>query len=661
MEKKMIRQRMRMMRTAMREMGIDYYLVPTADFHNSEYVNDYFKVREYLSGFTGSSGTLVISQEEAGLWTDGRYFVQAQRELEDTGIRLFRMHEEDVPDIPEYLLRHMWEGQSLGFDGRVVDAGFGKRLENTLAEKKIRFLYERDVADTIWPDRPAFPCSRAEIVPNQYCGETVREKLSRVRAKMREEKASCFFLSRLDDLMWLFNLRGSDVACNPVLMSYGFITEKDAYLFLQAQALQREAIESMREAQVQIKDYRAVVSFLREYLFRENGGWYPGYGMSSPAAAKNRGRLLYDSRNVSYAMYRLFREYGNYVEKNNPTELLKAVKTDRELAYIRDIYVKDSVAVTKFICWIKNGGKIPGVQRQPAEAGEPEIPLAQEQPAGDQAVSGQPAGEGVQTERSDILTEYTAAQYMDGLRRMIPEFLDLSFPTISAYRENAAMMHYEAAPDGCSRLEGSGMLLVDSGGQYLGGTTDVTRTVVLGEIPMEAKEHFTAVVTGMLRLAQARFPHGCTGRNLDILARGPLWDRDMDYKCGTGHGIGYMLNVHEGPHSIRWKYQEGFHEAVLEEGMLVSDEPGVYLEGKYGIRIENVLEIRNAVKNEAGQFMKFEHLTWVPIDLDGIAAEQMPEKERMALNEYHQEVYRRISPYLTQEENEWLAYATREI
>lgn len=603
MDKKVIRQRLRMMRTAMREVGLDYYLVPTADFHNSEYVSDYFKAREYLSGFTGSNGTLVISQEEAGLWTDGRYFVQAKRELEETGIRLFRIQEEGVPDIVTYLRQSMWEGQSLGFDGRVVNADFGKRLEEALSEKNIRIRYEKDVVDMVWQDRPPFPCSRAEVVPPWLCGESVSEKLAKVREKMKEEKVSCLFLSKLDDLMWLFNLRGSDVKCNPVLMCYGFVTEKEVWIFLQSGALQRETIGCMQEAGVQIRDYWVLIPFLQDYF-----------------STGNRGVLLYDRRNINYTMYRIFRSYGRCREKISPAEQLKAVKTEKELGFIRKIYLKDSIAVTKFIYWIKHA-----VREQKG------------------------------------ITEYSAARYLDDLRRAIPEFLDVSFPTISAYMENAAMMHYEAAEDNCSVLEAEGMLLVDSGGQYLGGTTDVTRTIVLGEVSLEMKEHFTAVAAGMLRLACAGFLYGCTGRNLDILARGPLWDMDTDYKCGTGHGVGYMLSVHEGPQNIRWKYVEDVPEAVLEEGMLVTDEPGVYLEGKYGIRTENVLEVKKGTRNGDGQFMKLCHLTWVPIDLEAVIPERLEAKEREALNRYHKEVYERISPYLTGEERDWLAEVTREI
>ncbi len=603
-DKKEIRQRLRMLRTAMREAGVDYYLVPTADFHNSEYVSGYFKAREFLSGFTGSNGTLVVSGEEAGLWTDGRYFVQAEKELEDTGIRLFRMQEEGVPDIPAYLEQNMWEGQSLGFDGRVVTAAFGRQLENALSGKKIRIVSEQDLVDTVWKGRPAFPCSRAETVPVEYCGESVAQKLEKVREKMRQSKASALFVSKLDDLMWLFNLRGNDVAYNPVLMSYGFITEKDAWVFLQAGSLQRETLDSMREAGVWIRDYWSIVPFLQEYFL---------------AGRRSRGILLYDDRNVSYAMYRIFWAYGNCREGSSPTELLKAVKTETELAYIRKIYLKDSIAVTKFIYWIKK------------------------------AV------------REQSLTEYSAAQYLDHLRRGIPEFLDVSFPTISAYREHGAMMHYEAEEADCAPLQAEGMLLVDSGGQYLGGTTDVTRTVILGEISQEMKEHFTAVACGMLRLAGARFLYGCTGRNLDILARGPLWDLGMDYKCGTGHGVGYMLNVHEGPQSIQWRYRKQIPEAVLEAGMVVTDEPGVYLEGRYGIRTENVLEVKEWLQCDSGRFMEFSHLTYVPIDLDAILPEQMSEKEREALNGYHRQVREKVSRYLTEEEQAWLEEATREV
>lgn len=613
MDKKIIRQRLQQLRAAMRENQIDYYLIPTADFHHSEYVSAYFKEREFLSGFTGSNGTLVVSLEEAGLWTDGRYFVQAEKELADTGVRLYRMQEEGVPDIPEYLEQYMWEGQCLGFDGRCVDARFGKLLEQRLSAKKIRFQYEKDLIDTIWADRPAFPCSLAEAVPPQYCGCTIEEKVAAVREKMKEAGAACFFLSKLDDLMWLFNIRGNDVACNPVLMSYGFISQEDVCIFLQGGALQRETVEMLRAAGVQIRDYFKVLPFLQEYLFSRE----MGIGRQK---SRNRGRLLYDERNTSYLLYKLFTSYGSCIEQADPTELLKAAKPEKELEYVRDIYLKDSVALTKFIYWVKKAVK-----------------------------------------EQDDLTEYSVSQYLESLRREIPEFLGLSFETISAYMANAAMAHYHTAEETSAVLKPEGFLLVDSGGQYLGGTTDVTRTIVLGALSDKMKEHFTAVAVGMLRLAGAKFLYGCSGRNLDILARSPLWEKGIDYKHGTGHGIGYMLSVHEGPQNIRWMYSEGMREAALEAGMIVSDEPGVYFKDEYGIRTENILEVRKGVKNGDGQFMEFAHLTYVPIDLDAILPEQMPQSERSALNEYHKTVYEKVSPFLNEEERIWLEEATKAI
>jgi len=637
MEKKIIRQRLRMLRTAMREEKIDYYLIPTADYHNSEYVNDYFKAREFLSGFTGSNGTLVVSLEEAGLWTDGRYFIQAEKELADTGIRLFRMQEEGVPDIFTYLADTMWEGQVLGFDGRCVSGQFGSKLQERLSGKRIRLQYQKDLVEMIWQERPAFPCSRAEILPTEYCGNDVSEKLSMVREKMKSQGADCFFLSKLDDLMWLFNLRGNDVACNPVLMSYGFITDRDAFLFLQKNALQQEAVTQLKAAGVKIWDYHSILSFLTEYLFEGNAvlrqeaaiygeqrrnAPYGEHGMVAAAykrRPKKQGKLLYDLKNISYTFYCLFEEYGNCIVKSNPTEALKAKKTESEMSYIRDIYLKDSVAVTKYIYWLKN------IIKQPETA----------------------------------LNEYTAGKQIDLMRKQIPEFLDISFSTICAYMGNAAMAHYKATETENSAIKAEGMLLVDSGGQYLGGTTDVTRTIILGEISEEMKSHFTAVAAGMLRLAGAKFLYGCTGRNLDILAREALWEKGLDYKHGTGHGIGYMLNVHEGPHNIRWQYAEDSPEAFLDEGMIVSDEPGIYLSGKYGIRTENILEVKKMQKNENGQFMEFAHLTYVPIDLDGILVSELSEKEKSALNQYHMTVFEKISPYLTEEEKAWLATATR--
>lgn len=596
MENQIIKNRLRLLREKMKENGISYYFMPTADFHNSEYVDNYFKVREYFCNFSGSNGTLVVGAEEAGLWTDGRYFIQAENELAGTGVALFRMLEEGVPTITEYLEAHMKQGDVLGFDGRVADSRFGKELEEKLGKKGVSLSYEKDLAEEIWTDRPALPCHEVFLLPEEICGETCAEKLEKVREKMKEKEAAYFLLSKLDDLMWLLNIRGADVACNPVALSYGFITEKEMYFFLQKGAVTEKLQEYCENYNIIMKDYDEITEFLKNFSYE--------------------GKVLYDGRNLNYALYSTVLAKAEGVDAPNPTEGLKAVKNAAEIENMRKVYLQDNLVVTRFIYWLKkNAGKVP-------------------------------------------LNEYTAAMKLDGMRRETEGFLDLSFETISGYKENAAMMHYEATAENNKEIEAEGMLLVDSGGQYLGGTTDITRTIVLGNISDEIRKHFSAVAAGMIRLTNARFLYGCTGKNLDILARGPMWDMNIDYKCGTGHGVGYILNVHEGPQNIRWRFVEGQNEAVLEEGMTVTDEPGVYREGSHGIRTENVLLVKKGEKNGDGQFMEFETLTFVPIDREALDKKYLTETDIRQLDAYHEEVYRRLSPHLNKEEAEWLREVT---
>lgn len=599
MENKVIQDRLTALRAAMKKEGIDFYMMPTADFHNSEYVNDYFKVREYFSNFSGSNGTLLVWQEGAGLWTDGRYFIQAEAELTGTTIELFRMLDEGVPTIEEFLKEEMQTGQTLGFDGRVIAAMDGLKYEKVLAEKKISFAYGKDLAEEIWTDRPAFPAGRVTVLDEEIAGKSVEEKLKEVRAKLAEEGTEAFLLSKLDDLMWLFNIRGCDVECNPVAMSYGYVTLEQATIFIQSKALDTEVRDYFTEHHIQICEYDTIVEFLK----------------GLPQGQK----VLADKRCCSYTLYKALKEKQEIIEKKNPTELLKAIKNPVELANMEKVYLQDSVAVTKFIYWLKN------------------------------------------TVGKEEITEISAADYLEKLRREIPGFLDLSFPTISGYKANAAMMHYEATPESYATLAPEGMLLVDSGGQYLGGTTDVTRTIALGELSEEIKIHYTMVAAGMLQMTNAKWLHGCTGRNLDILARQPIWNIGLDYKCGTGHGVGYILNVHEGPQNLRWRFTEGMAEAVIEAGMDITNEPGIYIEGSHGIRIENVMVACNGEKNEYGQFMYFKTLTWVPLDLEAIELEHMTGQQRGFLNKYHSEVYERIAPFLTPKEQEWLKEATRPI
>lgn len=597
----LIQARLAGLRAEMERAGIDYYMIPTADFHNSEYVNDYFKVREYFSGFTGSNGTLVVGRETAGLWTDGRYFIQAEKELEGTGITLFRMQEEGVPEIPDFLYENMQERQTLGFDGRTVNVRAGRRLEKKLSEKKfadnpVRIMYKQDLAQYVWENRPALPAHEIILLPEEISGCSTADKLAAVRAKIKEAGAEYLLISKLDDLMWMLNIRGRDIECNPVALSYGFVTQDEMYYFMQEREVTEEFRKYAQENHIILKDYTEVADFLESYEYK--------------------GKVFLDEGSINYTLFKGLDGRAEYVTGANPTERMKAVKNETELRRIEEVYRKDSAAVIKFIYWLKSN------------IGRQEI------------------------------TEISAAEYLDRLRSEVDGFMELSFPTISAYKENAAMMHYEATPESHKVLEAEGMLLVDSGGQYMGGTTDVTRTIVLGEISEEVKKHFTLVAVGMLQLTDARFLYGCTGRNLDILARQPLWNIGTDYKCGTGHGIGYILNVHEGPQNIRWRYSQGIQEAVIEAGMIMSNEPGVYKEGSHGIRTENILVARDGEKNGDGQFMYFDTLTFVPIDREAIDAAYMQPVDIERLNRYHAAVYEKTAEYLTEEERAWLAEVT---
>lgn len=601
----MIMDRLKELRSKMAENGIDYYMMPTSDYHNSEYSADFFKVREFFSNFSGSNGTLVVSANWAGLWTDGRYFIQAEREIDGTGVTLYRMLDKGVPTIKEYLSEQMQKGQCLGFDGLVNAADILVDFEETLKEKQITFRYDLDLAADIWKDRPALPCTKVYLLSDELCGRSFREKLQEVRQQMKEAGAKTHFLSKLDDIMWLTNLRADDVECNPVALSYCLVTEDCFYLFLQKKALTPEVEAYAGKNGILLEDYHSVVDFLRTF--------HPDSD------------ILYDQKNISYTLYRLLQDAAkragvSLIDQMNPTTLLKAVKNETELKNIREVYRRDSAVLTRFIYWLKQN------------VGKQEI------------------------------TEYSAATKLDHMRSEIPGFVELSFPTISAYGANAAMMHYEATKDKTATLKPEGMLLVDSGATYMGGTTDVTRTIVLGPISEEIKKHYTLSVMSMLRLANLIFLQGSNGVTLDLAAREPMWKNHMDYKCGTGHGIGYMLNVHEGPQRIAWRSAQGSVAAEIMDGMIVSDEPGVYKEGSHGIRIENILEVQKDLENSDGQFLKFGMLTYAPIDLEAIDPKYMQQEDIDHLNAYHQAVYDKVEPLIEEPEiKEWLKQATRAV
>ena len=595
----MIRERIEALRKLMAEKGIDAYLIPTADFHESEYVGDYFKCRQYMTGFTGSAGTAVITATEANLWTDGRYFVQAAGELEGSGVILRKMGQDDVPTIEEYLEECLPEGGTLGFDGRVLNAGKAQEYEEKLAHKKIRLAWEEDLVGQLWTDRPALPAAPVWILDQQYAGQTVEEKLAKLREEMGKHHAGVHILTTLDDIVWLLNIRGDDVPCNPVVLSYMVITREKAFLFINPAVLDETVKAYLDKAQITVRPYDSV------------------YEMSGAIRGQ---KILLEKSRINYAILKSLDESNRIVDEMNPTALAKAVKNPTEIENMKRAHIKDGVIMTKFICWLKkNIGKIP-------------------------------------------MDEISAGEYLDSMRRSGSGNLGLSFPTISAYGPNAAMCHYSATEKSNKKLEPKGFYLVDSGGQYYEGTTDITRTVAMGPLTEEEREHFTLVAMSMLRLGHVKFLHGCRGLNLDYVAREPLWSRGLNFDHGTGHGVGYLLNVHERPVGIRWKLvPERQDSCVLEDGMVTSDEPGLYLEGRYGIRTENLVYCKKAEKNEFGQFMEFEFLTYAPIDLDAIKPELMEDSDIRYLNEYHRDVYEKISPYLDDEEREWLRESTREI
>lgn len=591
----MIKQRLAALRELMNTRGVDVYLVPTSDFHGSEYVAPYFKCRKFISGFTGSAGTAIITKDEACLWTDGRYFVQAAKELNGTGFTLMRMGEPEVPTVEDYLKSHLSAGQTLAFDGRVISGSMGEKFEKEL--EGITLVYDCDLVGKIWKDRPALTSKPAWILEEKWAGEASSSKLARVREKMQEAKADMHVLTSLDDIVWMLNLRGDDVPCNPVILSYLVLTMEGGTLYVMDSALTEEVRSYVSNLGLSIRPYDAI------------------YDDAKEISGQN---ILLECDHTNYALCRILSDGNNLKDDMNPASLMKAVKNETEMENIRKAHIKDGVAVTKYLYWLKtNIGKFP-------------------------------------------MDELSVAEKLEEFRREQEGYLGPSFDTISAYGPNAAMCHYCASPESYSVLEPRGLYLVDSGGQYYEGTTDITRTVALGELTDEEKLHFTLTAMGMLRLGNARFLHGCTGVNLDYLARGVYWERGLNFNHGTGHGVGYLLNVHERPNGVRWKSVAAHPEQeIFEEGMLTSDEPGIYIEGSHGIRTENLMLCRKDIKNEYGQFMRFEFVTLAPIDLDAICTEYMEAGDVELLNHYHREVYEKISPYLTDEEREWLKEYTR--
>lgn len=596
----MINKRIQMLRQKMAERGITIYVVPTSDFHESEYVGDYFKARKFITGFTGSAGTAVITMDQAGLWTDGRYFIQAAAQLANSEVELFKMGEENVPTVIEFIRDHLVQGGGLGFDGRVINARLGTELKELAEQKKASFHTSQDLVGMIWEERPAMPMEPVFLLEEQYTGESTTSKIKRVREKMKQSNADVHILTSLDDIAWMLNIRGNDILHFPVVLSFLAITQTECCLFIHSKVLSESVRMQLEQWGITICDYEAIYSYV--------------------AQIEEKKTVWMDCDRVNFNICNQLNSEVKVLNQENPTVRMKAIKNPVELENLRNAHVEDGVAFTKFMYWLKtNVGKIP-------------------------------------------MTEITASDYLAERRKERKGFLDLSFDTIAAYEANGAMMHYCADPESAAVLEPRGFLLVDSGGHYYQGTTDITRTMALGPITEKQREYFTIVLRSNLNLAAAKFLYGCNGHNLDILSRGPLWELGLDYKCGTGHGVGYLLNVHEAPNGFRWKIvPERKDSAIFEEGMVTTDEPGVYLEGEYGIRTENELVCCKAEKNEYGQFMKFETITYAPIDLDAIDPELLTKREKQLLNDYHHMVYEKLSPYLTEEEQKWLQVYTRAV
>lgn len=596
----MINKRIQMLRQKMAERGITIYVVPTSDFHESEYVGDYFKARKFITGFTGSAGTAVITMDQAGLWTDGRYFIQAAAQLANSEVKLFKMGEENVPTVIEFIRDHLVQGGGLGFDGRVINGRLGTELKELAEQKKASFHTSQDLVGMIWEERPAMPMEPVFLLEEQYTGESTTSKIKRVREKMKQSNADVHILTSLDDIAWVLNIRGNDILHFPVVLSFLAITQTECCLFIHSKVLSESVRMQLEQWGITICDYEAIYSYVAQIEAKKT--------------------VWMDCDRVNFNICNQLNSEVKVLNQENPTVRMKAIKNPVELENLRNAHVEDGVAFTKFMYWLKtNVGKIP-------------------------------------------MTEITASDYLAERRKERKGFLDLSFDTIAAYEANGAMMHYCADPESAAVLEPRGFLLVDSGGHYYQGTTDITRTMALGPITEKQREHFTIVLRSNLNLAAAKFLYGCNGHNLDILSRGPLWELGLDYKCGTGHGVGYLLNVHEAPNGFRWKIvPERKDSAIFEEGMVTTDEPGVYLEGEYGIRTENELVCCKAEKNEYGQFMKFETITYAPIDLDAIDPELLTKREKQLLNDYHHMVYEKLSPYLTEEEQKWLQVYTRAV
>ena len=591
-------ERITALRALMAEHGYDIYLVPTDDNHQSEYVGEHFKARAFITGFTGSAGTAVITQTEAGLWTDGRYFIQAANQLKGSGIKLFKMGEPDVPTVVEYIGKSIPQGGKLGFDGRVVAMGIGLELEKAVASKKGSIDYSKDLIEHIWADRPPISERPAFALGEEYAGESTADKLSRIREEMKKQDCNVHIMASLDDICWTTNLRGNDIEYFPLLLSYAIVTLEGMKLYVDERKLTLEMKDKLMKAGISLRPYNSVYEDVK--------------------ALPSDSTIWVDPARLNYALYTNLPKDAKVVKKANPTVLMKAMKNDTEIQNIIKAHIKDGVAVTKFMYWLKKN------------VGRTEI------------------------------TEMSAAEKLEEFRKEQKGYLGQSFAPICGSGEHGAIVHYSATPETNVPVVTDGLFLTDTGGGYMEGSTDITRTFAFGNLSDRMKDDFTTVLLCNLRLARAVFLYGICGFSLDILARMPAWERGIDYNHGTGHGVGYLMNIHEGPCGFRIKLRESERQAI-EPGMVITDEPGIYIEGSHGIRTENELLVRKGQKTPYGQFLYFETITYAPIDLDAVNIEMLTAEDKKQLNEYHAKVYETVAPHLNEDEKEWLKQYTRAI
>ena len=588
-----IKEKIEQLRNLMRERGLEAYIVPSSDPHQSEYVAEHYAARTFITGFTGSAGTAVVTLKEAGLWTDGRYFIQAESELKDTGVTLFRMGESGVPTVEGFLKEALNKGAKVAFDGKVISVDYFRGLQKALESKEFSFEVNEDLIDKVWQSRPEKPSSEVIIHEVKYTGKSREEKLEQVAKEMKAMGADHYVISGLDDIGWLLNIRGRDVKCNPLTVSYAVVSKQKCYLFIDDRKVNTQVRAELEKANVDIRPYDSICNFLETLT---------------------QGIILLDPSKTNTWVHSAIKL--KTLEAMDITTRFKAMKNEVEVQNVRNAMVRDGVAMVKFISWIKK------------------------------------------TIKTRNITEIEASDKLEEIRRAGDNFYDLSFGSISAYKANASMPHYHAAEENQATIKPESFYLIDSGAQYLDGTTDITRTLVMGPLTEEEKLDYTLVLRGMIDLTLQRFLYGTTGSNLDIIARIPLWKAGMDYKHGTGHGIGFFLNVHEGPHRIAMVP----NTVKLEKGMIVSNEPGVYKADKHGIRTENLVVVQQDENTQyGGQFMKFETLTLCPIDLEGIDIALLTAEEKVWLNNYHSTVFEKLSLYVEGEELEYLKTATREI